>query len=576
MENNFKYIFFIFLCLSIVFFSCSKPILKYKNLDCPTPVFDCNQSKWEGIGLDTNIRNDEETPYKYVVKRVKGLDTDINEYSIGFIDSKTGYLTLSGSDNQKLIKVNRKTVDIFTKATLLSYEHQTHYGALSYENDNRVYFSSTRYPTKDDIEFLYTTERVDLDKSIGISRLFSADLVNNKLENIEELNTNLNSNYDYLIFESHPSISSNGKYLFFSSDREGSKGGTDIWYMIKENDKWIGPINCGIINTDCDDMTPFVSVNNTLYFSSMGHESVGGFDIFKTEFSINNDGFLKFEKAINIGTPINSEYDEIFPSQSKPVNEEVLYFSSNRRKDDFDIFVKYKTYIGEFEKDEISEDFEFELEGKVVDKETNEGIEGVEVTVKEGDIDDVLFEAWTDKYGDYKFILVKGKRYLVTAKSDSLFYDQFEINIDKKDTIRSISKDLKLASDKIIRINFEYDRYDAPIGNVIDSNGIETGVSWQDAIDELASNIKESAGKLKYVLLTGHTDPIGSNAYNDNLGLNRAKFVLEQLVLRGVSRELLSAESKGKRMVLERRENESEEVYHLRLRRVVFKKFFKE
>ncbi len=112
-------------------------------------------------------------------------------------------------------------------------------------------------------------------------------------------------------WETHCMMSHDKKMLFFTSDRKGGFGGRDIYYMINEGDgKWSDPINLGPgINGPNDEDAPFISIDNkTLYFSSNGDKSIGGFDIFYS--SINADG--TWSDAKNLGYPFNSTNDDIF------------------------------------------------------------------------------------------------------------------------------------------------------------------------------------------------------------------------------------------------------------------------
>ena len=102
------------------------------------------------------------------------------------------------------------------------------------------------------------------------------------------------------------SISSEGDVIYFASNRTGGFGGTDIFMSTKmPNGKWGQPINLGPgINTSQNEDFPNVSPDGkTLYFSSTGHTSMGGYDIFKANFNAETG---KWENAKNIGFPINT------------------------------------------------------------------------------------------------------------------------------------------------------------------------------------------------------------------------------------------------------------------------------
>lgn len=102
----------------------------------------------------------------------------------------------------------------------------------------------------------------------------------------------------------------NDSTLVFSSDRQGGYGGYDIYITGKRNGQWFVPINLGSeINTKYDEIDPYVSPDGiTLFFSSNNEMSIGGMDIFRSEFSVENE---KWSTPVNIGLPANSSANEI-------------------------------------------------------------------------------------------------------------------------------------------------------------------------------------------------------------------------------------------------------------------------
>jgi len=122
-----------------------------------------------------------------------------------------------------------------------------------------------------------------------------------------KLGININTNWQ----ESSASMTSDRKVLYFSSDRPGGYGGRDIYKA--ESDpiyEWGPAQNLGpTINTPYDEDEPFIHVNGkTLYFSSQGHNTMGGFDIFKSE--LGEDGL--WSEPENLGYPINNVGDDRF------------------------------------------------------------------------------------------------------------------------------------------------------------------------------------------------------------------------------------------------------------------------
>ena len=108
-------------------------------------------------------------------------------------------------------------------------------------------------------------------------------------------------------WEISASMSPDQRTIYFISDRKGSLGGRDVYISRKEGDEWSEPENLGnVINTKYDEESPYIHPDGkTLYFSSKGHNSIGGFDIYKT---INENG--TWSEPENLGFPINSATDD--------------------------------------------------------------------------------------------------------------------------------------------------------------------------------------------------------------------------------------------------------------------------
>ncbi len=118
----------------------------------------------------------------------------------------------------------------------------------------------------------------------------------------------------------HPYASHEGgqEVLYFASNREGGRGGMDLWYVTRDlggdDNDFTFPVNLGAsVNTLGDEVTPFFDAEEgMLYFASNGHASIGGFDIFKSRGSESN-----WVKPENAGLPINSSADDLFFVKSK-------------------------------------------------------------------------------------------------------------------------------------------------------------------------------------------------------------------------------------------------------------------
>lgn len=148
------------------------------------------------------------------------------------------------------------------------------------------------------------------------------------------LDKNINTPAD----EIAASLTAEGDMIYFASNRPGGFGGIDIYMSRKQpNGSWSLPTNLGeAINTIYDEDFPNISQDgNTLFFSSKGHTSMGGYDIFKVT---KNEDNQKWENAKNIGYPVNTTGDDMNFRSSK--NARYGYISQIREGGlgDFDIY----------------------------------------------------------------------------------------------------------------------------------------------------------------------------------------------------------------------------------------------
>jgi outer membrane protein OmpA-like peptidoglycan-associated protein/tetratricopeptide (TPR) repeat protein len=122
----------------------------------------------------------------------------------------------------------------------------------------------------------------------------------------------------------HPSFSKDGNTLYFSSDMPGGFGASDIYKSKFENNTWSKPENLGpVINSEGNELFPFIQNDSLLLFASNGWGGMGGLDIFRSE--VKNGIFTKIE---NIGAPVNSISDDFGIIVKN--NGKSGYFSSNR------------------------------------------------------------------------------------------------------------------------------------------------------------------------------------------------------------------------------------------------------
>jgi len=212
-------------------------------------------------------------------------------------------------------------------------------------------------------------------------------------------------------WETHASLSANERSLAFTSDREGGKGGRDIWVLNKlPNGEWSEATSIGdSINTIWDEESPYLHPDGkTLYFSSKGHTSMGGFDVF---YSTKDENGV-WGKPKNMGYPVNTTGDDVFFMPT--TNGRKAYFSSYRQegKGHLDIYSMELDFL---------EEKSLTIYKGMAHDETGAVIKNLVITVYDEETDDI--------YGVYKpspitgkflFILHPGQTYEIEYEIDGI------------------------------------------------------------------------------------------------------------------------------------------------------------
>jgi tetratricopeptide (TPR) repeat protein len=198
----------------------------------------------------------------------------------------------------------------------------------------------------------------------GESKLYMSTMSKNgEFSKLKELPPTINGSGDVIA----ATINNDATTIYFASDRKGGFGGTDIYMCnILPTGKWSEAKNMGKeINTAYDEDFPNLSPDGkTLYFSSKGHSSMGGYDIFKAAY---NEETNQFEKIRNIGYPVNTSYDDLNFRISK--SGRYGYVSSLRGGGlgDFDIYrvsfndveIDYTVVVGQTEAKDTTNKVDF-------------------------------------------------------------------------------------------------------------------------------------------------------------------------------------------------------------------------
>ncbi|NJO89026.1 MAG: hypothetical protein HC831_08780 [Chloroflexia bacterium] len=228
-------------------------------------------------------------------------------------------------------------------------------------------------------------------------KLFTAEYKNNKWQNPVPLHFN-NSEYSV----GHASLTPNADTMYFASDMPGGFGGVDIYRIFRKADgNWTDPVNLGEkINTEGDEMFPFVHPDGLLFYSSNGQLGLGGLDIFVAQ--ITPTGFGKPE---NIGVPVNSSYDDfalILDNQQRSG-----YFSSNRFEGEGDDDIYLFRLLKPFRFGKL-------LRGKTMDQDSNI-LANVKVNLY-NEKAEIIGTTTTSEDGKYEWEIEQDKFYLLDGK----------------------------------------------------------------------------------------------------------------------------------------------------------------
>ena len=170
----------------------------------------------------------------------------------------------------------------------------------------------------------YFTRCVQCDDGAMICAIYVSELKNNKWQKAKKLNNKINLE-GYTSTQPCIANDNNKDVLYFTSNRPGGFGQSDLWYSINSNGDFQQPVNLGsVINTPGNEITPYYDNNSgKMYFSSDWHKGLGGYDIFKSEGSLN-----QWTEPTNLGYPINTSYNDLYYTINEDTTEG--YLTSNR------------------------------------------------------------------------------------------------------------------------------------------------------------------------------------------------------------------------------------------------------
>jgi peptidoglycan-associated lipoprotein len=332
----------------------------------------------------------------------------------------------------------------------------------------------------------------------------------------------------------HPFITNDGKYLLFASDMPGGKGGKDIWYVTydKKNESWSKPTNLSAVNSNGDDVFPYVAADGTLYFASNGRGGFGGLDIFKAD----KTGEMTFGTPAGLDYPINSSSDDFgfILEVGNAASKFSGFFTSNRPggKGLDDIYYFTEPPI------------EFELIATVYDEQTAQAVANADVTV-------------TGSNGDSYKITTDGNGGFSLDKTKIQANTSYKVEVNKKDYIGTgdsfstvgVSSSTKFAKEYFIApIIVGEKEYPMPL--VLypyneDKLLIDETVNSADSLNYLYNLLVQNPTFI--IQLEAHTDARGKDDYNQDLSQRRAQTCVNYLIGKGIAADRIKAVGKGEK-----------------------------
>ncbi|MPM67743.1 hypothetical protein SDC9_114667 [bioreactor metagenome] len=389
-------------------------------------------------------------------------------------------------------------------------------------------------------------------KDVNNGDIYECKLKGDKWDKPVALPKTINSKFH----ESSVSLSPDGRTMYFISDKEGSVGGRDIWVStLDKKGKWGKAINLKDLNTIYDEESIFMHPDGkTLYFSSQGHKTMGGFDIFKSTFE---NG--KWGEPVNLGYPINTPEDDLFFTIAASGMH--AYMMSDTRKNGFGdrdlymvTFILEKPVLTNSEDNLIAWRTEpvsetviestlavntaslTLLKGRVLDEATKQPVEASIILTDLTKNEELATFTSNSATGKYLVSLPSGKNYGIAVKADGYLFHSENFDIPNAAAYQEIEKDIYL---KKVEVGKEI-----VLKNIFfDFNKSTLRPESKNELENLVQLMKENP-TLK-IEISGHTDNVGSAAYNKTLSQARAKAVVDYLIAAGISSDRMTSVGYG-------------------------------
>lgn len=378
--------------------------------------------------------------------------------------------------------------------------------------------------------------------------LFLSKVSGNSWSRPSRLPRQINTNFH----EASATFSYDGKTLYFVSDKPGGIGGHDIYQSkVDDRGRWSEPVNLGnVVNSPYQEISVFAHPDGkTLYFSSNGHDNIGGYDIFKS--TLENG---VWSKPVNIGYPINTTDDDVFFVISASGRRAYYSSAKDGGVGGQDIYVitflgPEKLFVMNGEDNllanktnpvrekfiapavEIEETSLTLLKGIVVDEKTRNPILAT-IELYDNEKNELLatFQS-NSSTGRYLVSLPSGKNYGIAVKADKYLFHSENFILPDSAKYQEIEKEIALkkmeVGQRIVLRNIFFDFNKATLRE-------ESTTELENLLNLLKENPKMK------IEISGHTDNVGSAQYNKKLSESRAQSVVDYLKKKGVAADRLT------------------------------------
>jgi len=467
---------------------------------------------------------------RYRIENVKALNTRWSDFAPMYFGKTELYFT---SDREKGVSNNMYGWTGNSHTDLYRVEFK-----VDKKNPNDIKYQIPVLADKDKLNGKFNDGVITFDNKLSVAYLTKCNYANNGKGNYCQLFVSQRQGTEWTAPEvlpfsadsfscGQPTLSKDAQVMIFSSDMPGSIGGKDLWMVTytKRTRTWADPVNLGpTINTEGDEMYPYLADDGVLYFSSNGHVGLGGLDIFYTK----GQG-TDWSDPINMKSPINSAEDDFGIVMEKGTKERG-YISSTREggkgQDDIYRFFMDPLY--------------FTLSGVVRDQKTNQILPNAVITItSSNDTGRIILK--TDNAGSYKISIKEKTDYELFAAKQYFYDSKLEFQ-----TTKGLEVSTDLIQDFVL-IPFNFD-------SLIKLEGIYYGLDSADIrpaskviLDELILTLNKYPNLR--IELGSHTDCRADSLYNIGLSQRRADSAVNYLVIRGIDKDRLIAKGYGENVL---------------------------